>query len=240
MQVRGYVAFVDLLGFSARMRGETGQAFFESYRAALDNALATVPVRYVVSSDSIVLYHPKDDEQGLVEIVIACARLFHTLSCAHVPCRGAVSYGSFFVEQTTAGTIIAGTPILEAYSYEQRQNRVGIMLTPSIMARNPHISTTQKLRQDVSSDTTGTRLISLSNIPFHNAERTYEGFSIIPTADQGAELIDYVQGLERVRAALNYMHALAPDPQSQQKYVDAITLTIVAENNARNRERAQS
>lgn len=232
MNFSGYVAFVDLLGFSRGIQGDSLDGFFPSYRAAFTSALdpkSEFGVRYVVSSDSIVLYTKTDSQQALVSITIGCARLFHELMNISLPIRGCISQGKLTAEDTANGTFIAGAPIVEAYHYERQQDWVGIMLSPRVIEKNPHILTYHNLKNAANQVQsrrpefrgTGERLIKRWDIPFHDDGRgkpALRGFAIVPTLDAGGSVEEYTQGLELMIAKAESLAAIAPDPSAQRKH----------------------
>jgi hypothetical protein len=158
----GFLAYIDLLGFSERITsGQFGQ-FFENYSEALSKAtsfsgmgyLAIEKLPYVVFSDSIVIYAGQEvgretkgdpgslltsEEQLLAAITISCARLFEQLALLSQPFKGCISGGEFECHQDSgAGVLIAGRPLVEAYHYEQKQDWIGIMFSPRLVDEQGH------------------------------------------------------------------------------------------------------
>lgn len=235
----GYIAFIDLLGFSRRVALAAPEEFFLKYEEAMSRAFdptaggpfLNVPrryqdlqdVSYVVSSDNIVLYTTSSDEKGLVAIVEAVARLFYELSIIEVPVRGAIASGSFRETRTPRGTIIAGPPILDAVEYEKRQDWVGIMLTPSLVQRHAYVSKDGNLRPDVRDPSTGSHLIRQCNIPYkaEGGRRDYDGFAVLPNPAPGSKLAT-ATAISDTIAAMKAMYRFAPDPASQDKYANII------------------
>lgn len=221
----GYVAFLDLLGFSRRMASGPSEEFFVAYLMALSRALDRAEsIRYVVSSDNIVLFTTDDSENGLVEIVRAVARTMNELILLQIPVRGAVAYGRFRETRTPRGSIIAGSPIIDAYAYEQRQDWIGAILTPSVFAKHPHVTRTLNLLEfpkDAERFQTGPALIRRWSVSYkegNGAPEKYEAIAIVPTSSYLGLPDAYRASVEAILTAIEDMRRAAPDPAAQKKY----------------------
>lgn len=226
-QATGYVAYLDLLGFSRRVSTGLGEHFFQKYQQALETALSSAEgVQYIVSSDSIVLYSTHDHEEGLNQLVRGVARVVWELLVNHIPVRGAISYGRFRETRTPRGTIVAGPPILDAIGFEQQQDWIGVLLTPVVIEKHPQIRLHGRIRgQAGRADAlwTGRRIIQrCSVIPWQNKATgqadIYDGFVVVPTPNPEADAQTWGATIMQVGEALAAMERFAPDPRSQRKY----------------------
>ncbi len=75
----GYVALLDVLGFSALVDADTTGERVERYLTCLQRAKGTTAVEYVVFSDSIVLTVEDAGADCLLAIAGACSRLMNEL-----------------------------------------------------------------------------------------------------------------------------------------------------------------
>jgi len=139
---RGYVAVLDILGFSERVARDSELGGLDRY---IDTVLAVATpyhgLRVILFSDTVVLYSVDDSEGSYLDITEATSRLSFALLMQEVPLRGAIAYGAFSrSEYDTNGTVIAGTPIIEAHYYEARLQWIGVMLAPSVLRQVPDLA----------------------------------------------------------------------------------------------------
>lgn len=230
---KGYVAFLDVLGFSALVaRDDTGKKLSE-YQEQLDLAVSDKvgplqPARYVVFSDSIVITVAGEDYRAFHSIVVRCAGLFGRLLEADVAVRGAIAYGNYVEHPTGNGVFVAGPALVDAYHYETRQDWVGIMICPSAIEQNPDLG--QRCNLETPHESESDRYVALSfacsvspypYIPFHKEEMEnnngFEGFAITPNA------YTYTPGamkdfLGEAGRKMEWLKAIAPGPEEQAKY----------------------
>jgi hypothetical protein len=72
---KGYLAFLDVLGFSALVSSDHDGKRIESYRDSVKDAIADTEVKSVVFSDSIVLTTDDPRPESLLTIAGACSKL---------------------------------------------------------------------------------------------------------------------------------------------------------------------
>lgn len=150
----GYLAFVDLLGFSTRASEPEVEEVLDAYERAVFDSIEDFGISSVATSDSVVLLAPGDgddeDELSGTSLWALCrvlSRLFFEL-CQHaIPFRGAVAHGAYVVRRPQNGFIVAGRPIVEAVAEEKRQAWLGITLCPSVLRRARWVAKTGALIQ---------------------------------------------------------------------------------------------
>jgi hypothetical protein len=231
--VRGYVALVDVLGFSDRVMSR-GQEGVTEYLHCLKRVQEASGVEYTAFSDSIVLTRVGEEADDLAVIANACSQLFAELLRQRVAVRGAISYGEFVREVVNGSVFGAGRAIIEAYRFEQAQDWVGIMLSPSARAQVPDLATRCRLeshnvpgRLDEIYRDIGwsARLCSWPSIPFHTDnpfdKNSYDGYAVLPTA--GATAAEVRDDLQLAIDRLKWLRELAPDPHIQRKYSASIS-----------------
>ncbi len=224
--IEGFVALIDVLGFSAMVQGPQGKDglshYLESVQEVIEPKETEGKLEFVLFSDSIVVSTRDLEAPSLAVLLRGCSRLLGALLEKEIPIRGAIAAGTFYRERSSNGTFVAGRPIIEAYQVEQAQNWVGITLAQSTLracrrvpdlcflpdarlsaeALNPRINWPMLLRRNES-------------IPFHDG--TFDGFSVIPTPASG-KTGQYQPYLGKCINALDRLKTLAPTPQAQQKY----------------------
>lgn len=126
----GYVALLDVLGFRPFVANDRKNKGIIGYLRTVKEALADSGVESVVFSDSIVLTKQGDDPENLRLLCRVCSSLMFALISESIPVRGAIAHGSYAMSRLENSTFIAGTPIIEAYDFERRQNWIGIILAP--------------------------------------------------------------------------------------------------------------
>src|SRR5258708_4446312 len=115
----GYVAFLDVLGFSALISGDRG---VDDYLQCLEDVFHSEghesPVEYVAFSDSIVLTTKDGSDDALRSLLLACSKVFGAMLDKRIPLRGAVAFGPYIRSETSGGVFVAGKAIIEAYQFE--------------------------------------------------------------------------------------------------------------------------
>ncbi|MEW6563358.1 MAG: hypothetical protein AB1400_09040 [Pseudomonadota bacterium] len=236
MKNKGYVALLDVLGFSALIssdsNGEKIAAYVSKIESIVDKHCKNSPskqIEFVIFSDSIVLT-TGSDEDALRELITLCSKLLYEMLCDEIALRGCISYGAYIRKNTAAGTFVAGRAIIDAYQFETKQNWVGIMLSPTVIRRVPNLKDRCSLplhhRND---DPNGLRNLPWgafvqphAAIPFHTAspfeDSGYGGFAILPSNGDLSNLHAYLTSLRTSMEKLQTLKSFAPDPAAQKKY----------------------
>ena len=231
----GYVALLDVLGFSSLVSSDGDGRRLESYLECLQNALridASRPqVDFVVFSDSIVLTTSEDSEGSLPALLLGSSRVLGLMLAAGIPVRGAIAYGSYSRRAVSSSVFVAGKAIIDAYRFEMAQDWVGIMLAPSAVERVPRLAELCSIGVGFPSVE---ELVALGGrvqwaafvqpchrIPFHSIrpaeEYEFDGYAIVPSnGDTAARALR--DSLTQSLKSLNWLKSLAPDPSAQAKY----------------------
>jgi hypothetical protein len=164
----GYVAFLDVLGFSALLTGAGSDGRLSAYQRCLSETLeetgdplpeeavhfdmtdgrASVakpsepdhqPPDVAVFSDSIILVSRDDSARALETLIRQCSRLMAAMFQVDIALRGAISFGQYTRARLSVGTFFAGRAIVDAYHFEQEQDWIGIMLAPSAVQQVPDL-----------------------------------------------------------------------------------------------------
>ena len=233
---RGFVALLDVLGFSSLVASDGEGKHLERYLACLQEALdfesGGPTVDYVAFSDSIVLTTQEDSEPALQAILLRCSRAFGMMLRHEIALRGAIAYGSFFRSDSPSGVFVAGRAILDAYRFETLQDWVGIMLAPSTIKRVSDLANrfklpsgdmvSEEIRRAIRKHIPWTAFIQpCPSIPFHGGHplenNNFSGFAVVPT-DGVAEPAALRDSVEQSLQALAWLRSVAPSPSSQMKY----------------------
>lgn len=221
--MQGYVAFLDVLGFTALVsRDETGEKLKE-FSTCLKKATDELEIDFVVFSDSIVLTAKSDTEDAFFSILQACSKLFASLLEQHIAIRGAIAFGAYQRQSMGESVFVAGTALIEAYRYETRQDWVGVMIAPSVRERIADLP--KKCTFGVMGPGTGPQgpwaaFAQPCVIPFHgspNEAREYHGFAVVPSAIT-ATAVDNHRGIVFAAGHLERLRDVAPGPPEQEKY----------------------
>jgi hypothetical protein len=230
----GLVAFLDVLGFSSLVSGDTNnkrlQVYLQCLQRALDSNIDGPKVEYVVFSDSIVLTTPNDSEDSLKAILRDCSRTLGFMLQEDIPLRGAIAHGPFCRESVPGGVFVAGKSIIEAYRFEKEQDWVGIMLAPSIVRQFPNLAercsieaynrAENRLREIVE-HLAWSAFLQNARVPFHSKHHSddpsFDGFAIVPIAGD-ADPRGIWESVDRSMTKLERLKSFAPDPPAQAKY----------------------
>jgi hypothetical protein len=229
---RGYVALLDVLGFSALVASDSAGDRIERYLQCLQRTVGggATPVDYVVFSDSIVLTVEGEDDSSLIRVASACSRLMGQLLTDNIPIRGAISHGHFVRSAIGQSVFVAGRAVIDAYRFEQQQEWIGVMIAPSALERVTDLQqrcelqghTTVEAFREVEPRIQWVAFIQRSSdIPFREDGR-FDGFAIIPTTG-ALDPYGLRDSIKEVIEQLNWLRAIAPTPQAQMKYSRTIT-----------------
>ncbi|MBI5748362.1 MAG: hypothetical protein HZA00_04490 [Nitrospinae bacterium] len=236
-KIKGYLAFIDILGFSA-LKNEDFSEKFAAYHEIVSNACPQNHVNYNLYSDSLILYTNTLGKDPLMQLLSAVSKTtYGLLMKLDMPVRGCVSAGEFTINKGGGSVVIAGKPLIDAYEYEKKQDWVGIMLSPRLV----------KLHQDLESLTTINNIYSKEAannfaeklpwpllvqrcrmIPFHTDRpnylednQDYDGYVVVPSQDH-ANPKDLIHDLKEFNEQLEKLQLLALTPSQQKKYQKAI------------------
>jgi hypothetical protein len=227
----GYVAFLDVLGFSALIVGDQGtrvQNYLDCLKQIFDSEPES-PVDYVVFSDSIILTTQDESLAALQHLLARCSTLLCVMLANEIALRGAIARGPYITETTARGTFVAGKAIVEAYHFEGAQDWIGIMLAPSVVQAVPDLEARCQY-QDPHAREIWVALTArmpwaafvqpCSQIPFRaegDAATAYDGFAVVPS-NGNIEPVALRDSLSVTLQRLAWLKTLAPNPQAQAKY----------------------
>lgn len=236
----GFVALLDVLGFTSLISGENASDRLDTYQSLLSRALEEKPgsaqVEAVIFSDSIVLTTTDSTDDTFIALALRCSELMGSMLEARMPLRGAISVGSYHRTVMGNSVFVAGKPIVDAYTYERRQDWVGIMITPSALEKLDGLDDKRlELSQGVENDEIRNEFfpriqwaatVQPARITFKADERGprayYNGYAIVPrTGGLTPHEIHY--GMNACLSALLKLRAVAPDPAAQAKFFETHT-----------------
>jgi hypothetical protein len=234
MNHNGYVAFLDVLGFHELLMAENHERRLRDYLSSMRGVVRTLDA--VVFSDTIVITARDKELLSLLSLVRGCADLMRRFLQDKIAVRGAISCGEFVRENIgDKGVFVAGRAILDAYSYEQKQDWVGVMLTPTLLdalrtgGNDPDaMCKLVPLSDDDIFDPGNAKFdwigcLQRADIPFKGGG-TFSGFAVVPGSDRAypdqapAEPSERAQWLRDALSRLHTLRDAAPDPRAQAKY----------------------
>ena len=224
----GYVALLDILGFSERVARDSELGGLDRY---IDTVLRVATpyngLCVILFSDTVVLYTLDDSE--------ATSRLSFALLMQEVPLRGAIAYGAFSRSESEAsGTVIAGPPIIEAHYYEARLQWIGVMLAPSVLRKVPDLASrtaisglgkTEDPDAYFARVSRAAQVQRCSKIPVEGPGVPLgflEGYASVPLDGAAKDPEALRRCMSDSLAKLRWLKQLAPEPRSQAKYQNSI------------------
>lgn len=248
----GFLAFLDILGWSKTVEDRDFGDLFPRYSRLIDDCVfvetesrATAEwghrLPYIVFSDSIVVHTMGKDEWNLGAVITVCSRLFCGLLNLDLPVRGCISCGTFWRHDTEKeagqgpaqdyrrGVVIAGRPLVEAHCYEQKQDWIGLMLSPRLVQEQPAIRDLHRQKHKepyaVFERAQGSMwpffYAACDSIPFHgvgNGSEKYEGYAVLPSKPGDTTPQQVATSIRETRDRLLSMSRWAPEPRAQRKY----------------------
>lgn len=242
---KGYVALLDILGFSELIKSDSLPGDFERYFEIMKGALESYGpnIQYVTFSDSILINTTEESENNLFLLIKAVSYItYRFLIELNVPIRGCISCGDFYRFEGDKGNVmIAGKPIIDAHRFEKKQDWIGVMLSPKVIEKNATLRDLCSMdKRDFIEKKTSNQgcpqidwLLLLgfyTHIPFHQETldlNHYKGVVVIP--QKGSDLsnndekVTYLlRCLKEYQKKLNEMLLYASEPKSQRKYDSTI------------------
>ena len=241
-RIKGFVATLDVLGFSELLQRESYSEQLKSYLDCVNDVIrpANVKAECVVFSDSIVLTSPGNDDAAFETVIRTCSAAFRALLKNEIPVRGAIAFGSYYREARAGSVFLAGRPIVEAYRCERSSDWVGILLCPSVIHQQSGLggSTWIPDVEELSSfEDLGTEefdeaftavalRLQSATVPFLDSETRavgeLSGYAIVP-----AEADDTIETIPRTvasaRRSLDDLRLKAPRPRAQAKYKTSLS-----------------
>ena len=132
-----WVAVFDVLGF-AKLVAKSAQDFPRALLTdRLDELLGSLELneqrhgslKFLVVSDTIVIFASTQDPSGYPWFLLQCKNLIKDSIRLRLPLRGAISVGTTFV--AAEHPIVLGSPFSEAFEYCADQDWIGLLLAPS-------------------------------------------------------------------------------------------------------------
>lgn len=234
--LEGFLAYFDLLGFSNKITKEDFTSEFSDYCKIIDEQVSRYRTKmfYNFFSDSVIIYTNKIDIQTFSELVQALNHIFFNLvNKMELSLRGAVSCGKFTIHKQNGNMMIAGQPMVDAYYYEEHQNWIGIMISPTVtdtlteifnrMTWFPFIPCNIKELEEQKLLWWYTRLYYYNKIPWKNTgkeDSKFIGYVIIPRIGPTDAFLAIKMNLLLFKYRIEYMKVKAPDTHVQKKYLE--------------------
>lgn len=232
---KGYIALLDVLGFSELIARESRKKELEHYFRAIDQATNKIErLQYVLFSDTIVISAPSGSCEDLLAILKACSYAMHYLLKEGLAIRGGVSYGSYYRSRSEKGVVIAGPAFVEAYHFEKAQNWVGIALAPSVLRKVSDLAERCRLPRQIRRselqrfDDRQEWVMTVQpchSIPWHGIKAqertTLDGIAVVPLAPSW-EYRAISENLLNILQYLQRQQLLAGNPVAQAKYDEPI------------------
>lgn len=237
-KIDGFIAFLDILGFSELVKRSSFDQEFNLYSDIIcKTSKSNSDLNYVTFSDSVVINTKGNTINDLLSLVRMVAEIMHRfLVELSVPVCGCISGGHFSRIQSDNGDVmVAGVPIVEAVRYEEKQDWVGVILSPSVLKVVPDVMERCGIdRCSCEEDAAKLRdklpwpflIQRYRTIPFHSTSEfsgcQYDGFAVVPHLPPRSYPEQLFADLKKYNDKLDILKMLAPDPMVQRKYTNSI------------------
>lgn len=155
---RSFVAFLDVLGFTDLVRANDGDTLLRLYHRLVTVTEASVSpgvrvieregerlavpdvtkarVNLLIVSDSVIIYSPRPDMKGCIDVLAATRSLLWAGFCSGLPMRGAITFGPLASIDGESGDgmrigthSLLGQALVDARDAEAAQDWSGAILT---------------------------------------------------------------------------------------------------------------
>jgi hypothetical protein len=138
--MEGYIAFLDILGFSHSVGRDGFDEKLERFLSNIKDAVKdnSPSPQFAITSDSIILTTQGNDLDHLRSLVSTVSPFqYNSLMNEDLAIRGGITFGNFQRSvDSDGGVLVAGREVVAAYLLEQSQDWLGVVLAPSIIERN--------------------------------------------------------------------------------------------------------
>ena len=253
--MEGYLAFIDILGFKDYLLERNSSQMFDEYERILEEATNhDENIKYLLFSDTIILTLESRSEENKNSIFRACSVLLYELVSNNIPVKGGLTYGEYENRIIKDSKIIFGKALIDAYTIEQKQNWVGILISPKVIGsdyseikRLQTIKISPKLPSGIK-DEGKIRMYKhhmfkwqkyfsfFTEVPFYDSSRkasTIEGFVITPSSNNAKNPGALRKDLTEFHKSLIAMKLATQDPENQRKYqytIDWVTMLLTLWN----------
>ena len=134
-----WLCYLDLLGFSALVESQSINRVIRTYGEVLRKMEQTAGpnkaggIYYSWFSDTFILYTRGSKREDYARLENASRVFFETLTLKRIPVRGAITFGKLYTHLER--NIFVGPALIDAYKYGEKQNWLGLLLTPSAVGR---------------------------------------------------------------------------------------------------------
>ena len=238
--IEGYLAYFDILGFFEMLKTSDFSDKFTIYCKIIEDSMFKRDLEYKFFSDSAVLYTTYLTEASFFSLVQALSEIYYRLflELDLVICGG-ISCGSFSFHRNNGNVIIAGIPMVDAVNLEQKQDWIGIMVSPKVINRVPifkkiiatefHASVVVPTREVIKPLAWFAYLQKTSDIPIKldagGIELT-KGFVVLPIKPDLKNGEDVYNNLQDVNNKLHFMRYTASNTRVISKIERTKTLIV--------------
>lgn len=134
-----WFAYLDLLGFSSMVKGDHIEYVLPLYEDVLDaiERKAGPKKAHGVShswfSDTFIIFSRGGSDREFAFVEQATRLFFQSLILQGIPVRGSITFGPLYSQQQK--NIFLGEALIDAYEYGEKQNWLGLVLTPRVSSR---------------------------------------------------------------------------------------------------------
>jgi hypothetical protein len=160
MSLERFIAYLDILGFSERVKKEDNlDKFVESYKHCIHKNLKYIKpiitngykdldimenIKFAIASDTIIIYSTNNTEMDFRNLVDCSLNLLFICFETYFPIRGAIDYGELFVNEEYR--IYIGKALINAHDITNKQDWAGVIITDNCMKK---IESDNKIKEEM-------------------------------------------------------------------------------------------
>ena len=230
----GYIAFLDLLGFSRFVARDTFDETVDAYFTIVEESIGGPPPHavFTIASDSTILTTEGATLSDLRALLESVSRItYRSLMELDLPIRGGITFGHFRrMTRGEAGMLVAGRGVIAAYELEQAQDWIGVTLAPALIERHPELQDyfdiTPFRTEEFANDRrraghANWSLLAIwhGEIPLQRDDDRLTGYVVVPrTGRPISDGAGVLRELGEFQDKLEELTPRAPDVRAQRKY----------------------
>jgi hypothetical protein len=148
-----------------------------------------------------------------------------------LPIKGCITSGNISYDRDNQDIVIAGTPIVEAYKFEQSQNWIGVMISPNTLREYPDIlakctigniqiaERLQNLKTNIAWSLCAQRTY-LIPMKSSDGDENMEGLALVPHQSSSNDAAHIIEDLKIYENHLAEQKLYSTEPSIRQKYIN--------------------
>lgn len=222
---KGFIAYLNILEVSNFIITNDFSDQFKKFCSILEKSINKHDLEYTFFSDSVIVYSKKIDDEQFYSLTQALSEIYNRLLLElNLVICGGVSCGRFSIHEYNGNKIISGPPMIDAVQIEQKQDWIGIVISPAVIKKVSAFKT--MIKHDLNKGTVEIIRGILTPIAWYAYIKKYDripvinsnsetnrmdGFIIFPNQQEVTQGLHVLENLRKFGEKLEYLRYSEPN-----------------------------